>query len=363
MDATVLICTYNRAALLADALDSLAESRVPESLRWEAIVVDNNSTDETRHVVETRAPRYPAPLRWLFEKSQGKSRALNTGIAAASGGVIVFTDDDVRIPAGWLAAAVRPLLQRSEIDYTGGPVRPMWQAPAPKWLRDESGPMWGPLALVDYGVQPFIFEDRRRIALGVNMAVRASLIDAIGGFHPALDRCGTSLLGQGQAEFFFRSRAAGARGLYVPEMMIDHVVPASRLTRSYFRRWWYWKGIARARLEALYPISELGVDVASTSRFLGVPRFMWGSAVRDGLGWLGATVQNNAHTQAEREMGLAYFAGYAAERRARFRHLTQMQSFAVATRTGSLAAMPAEPRLAPQLSRPLDVVTSSSQEI
>jgi hypothetical protein len=74
-------------------------------------------------------------------------------------------------------------------------------------------------------------------------------------------------------------------------------------------------------------------------------------------------VQNNAHTQAEREMGLAYFAGYAAERRARFRHLTQMQSFAVATRTGSLAAMPAEPRLAPQVSRPLDVVTSSSQEI
>jgi glycosyltransferase involved in cell wall biosynthesis len=363
MDASVLICTYNRAALLADTLDSLARVRVPDGLRWEVIVVDNNSTDATREVVETRAPRYPAPLRRIFEKQQGKSLALNTAIPAAAGGIIVLTDDDVRIPAGWLAAAVRPLMERSDIEYTGGPVRPLWQAPAPKWLRDEPGLMWGPLALVDYGGEPFIFEDRRRIALGVNMAVRASLIDAIGGFHPALDRRGTSLLGQGQAEFFFRSRAAGARGLYVPDMVIEHVVPAARLTRSYFRRWWYWKGIARARLEELYPISELGIDLASTHRFLGVPRFMWGSAVRDAVGWLGATVENNAHTQAEREMGLAYFTGYASERRARQRRGTQAEPFVGTPRPGSPAAVPEGTRRAPRLSKPLDVVASGSPEI
>ena len=73
----------------------------------------------------------------------------------------------------------------------------------------------------------FIFEDQHKTPLGVNMAVRRSLIERIGGFRPDLGRNGKALLGQEQAEFFYRSRAAGARGLYVPDMVLDHVVPAS----------------------------------------------------------------------------------------------------------------------------------------
>jgi hypothetical protein len=149
------------------------------------------------------------------------------------------------------------------------------------------------------------------------MAVRRTLIDRIGGFDPDLGRRGASLLGQEQAEFFCRSRAIGARGLYVPTMAVEHHVPASRLTREYFRRWWFWKGISRCRLEQRHPVTELGLDLSRVARLGGVPRFMIGSALRDAAGWLRASATWDAHGRARHEMMLCYFAGYLRAARER----------------------------------------------
>lgn len=313
-DATVLICTYNRAERLAETLDSL--SRSVTSLSWDVLVVDNNSRDHTRAVVMTRVADYPVALRYLFEPRQGKSHALNTGLAATTGRIIAFTDDDVRVSPRWLDAAAQPLLRDRTIDYTGGPVRPIWERPCPSWLDPVRTDLWGTLAILDYGPEPFIFEDRRRVPLGANMAVRRSLIDRIGGFDPALGRRGHSLLGQEQAEFFCRSRAAGARGLYVPEMAIEHHVPASRLTRAYFRRWWFWKGVARSRLERRHSVTELGVDLSHVRRLAGVPRFMVGSALRDAAGWIRSLVAARRTDRTRYEMMLCYFLGYVRGLRA-----------------------------------------------
>lgn len=314
MDASVLIGTFNRCSLLAATLDSLAAMRVSAGLRWEVIVVDNNSTDSTRDTVEIRRPAFPAPLRYIFEPRQGKSHAVNTGLAASGGAVVAFTDDDVHVHAGWLEAAISPLMARPDIQYTGGPVFPIWEAPPPPWLTAGSGVLRGPLALLDYGPDEFVFEDRQRIPVGVNMAVRRSLIDAIGGFRPDLGRVGKGLLGQEQAEFFFRTRAAGLPGLYVPAMRVDHHVPASRMTASYHRRWWYWKGVARGRIEDWHRVSELGLDLQTVPRFLRLPRFMWRSALEDVAGWLQAVVTRPELRRIEREVKLTYFAGYFAGR-------------------------------------------------
>ena len=123
------------------------------------------------------------PLRYLFEGRQGKSNALNTGMSAAQARVIVFTDDDVDVGRDWIQAAVQPLLQRKDIDYTGGPVRPIWGGPRPAWL-DERGNLGGTIAVKDHGSRAFVFEDDHKTPLGVNMAVRRSLIERIGGFRP-----------------------------------------------------------------------------------------------------------------------------------------------------------------------------------
>jgi len=309
LDATVLICTYNRAALLGETLDSLSRCQV-NGLRWDVVVVDNNSGDETRQVVASWVQRFPASLRYIFEPRQGKSIALNTGLAATDATIIVFTDDDVRVAEDWLAASCRHLLHDQEVDYAGGPVMPIWERPCPAWLDQNRPDLWGTLAILDYGQAPFIFEERRRVPLGANMAVRRSLIDRVGGFAPDLGRRGNSLLGQEQAEFFCRSREAGARGLYVPTMAVYHHVPAKRLTRAYFRRWWFWKGVSKSRLEQRHPVTELGIDLSSVPRLLGVPRFMFGSALRDLGGWLRAVLTRDGIERMRREMMLCYFAGY-----------------------------------------------------
>src|SRR5215471_15500489 len=134
-DATVLIATYNRAPLLDATLESIARLRVP-GRTWEAIVVDNNSRDETRHVVEGHARAFPVPLRYMIETAQGRSSALNAGVAAVRGTVVAMTDDDVQVEDGWLAAACDAILASADptIRYAGGPVEPMWETPPPIWL-------------------------------------------------------------------------------------------------------------------------------------------------------------------------------------------------------------------------------------
>ena len=312
IDATILICTYNRARYLAETLDSLARIDRAPGFTWNVLVVDNNSSDETRQVVEERIALFPVPLRYLFEPRQGKSNALNSGMIASHARIIVFTDDDVNVAPGWLEAGVRPMLERRDIDYTGGPVRPIWGGPQPAWL-DPAGNLGGTIAVKDHGAKPFVFEEERKTPLGVNMAVRRAVIERIGGFRPDLGRNGKSLLGQEQAEFFYRTRAAGARGLYVPEMILDHVVPASRLTHDYFRRWWYWKGVSHARVHRIHGATETGIDLRRTPRIAGIPRFMFGNIARAAAQLLAATLRGNTRRRTERFLSLAYYAGYIRE--------------------------------------------------
>lgn len=317
-DATVLVCTFNRSADLDATLESLKHLALDPPLTWEAIVVDNNSTDRTRNVVAHRAAEFPVPLHYVFEPVQGKSNALNTGIRAARGRVIAFTDDDVRVPSDWLAKSIEPLLERHDLAYTGGPVRPIWGGRKPSWL-DERGRMGGTIAVKDHGNNAFIFEERRKTPLGVNMTVRRELLERIGGFHPDLGRSGESLLGQEQADFFYRSRRVGARGLYVPEAVLDHVVPASRLNRRYFRRWWYWKGLSQARLHALHGATELGLDLNTVRRTCGVPRYMIRVLARHLAGWMFASLCGRRRDRAEHFCMLAYVIGYARESQRRDR--------------------------------------------
>lgn len=308
LSATILICTYNRAELLRSTLESLRNLRT--SRRWELIVVDNNSGDDTRQVVMAAAATFPVPVRYLYEPRQGKSCALNTGLAAARGDIVVFTDDDVRVTPEWLDGACGPLDDDPTIDYTGGPVRPLWGDDPPAWLDRQRGDLWGTLAILDYGSEPFVFEERRRVPLGVNMAVRRTLIERIGGFHPELGRRGHSLLGQEQAEFLARGQRLGVRGRYVPGMELWHVVPGARLTRQYFWRWWYWKGVSRARVEAIHHRTELGLDLRTVPRLAAVPRYVWGEIPRSLTRWMGAVARRDSQAAMRHCMLLIYTTGY-----------------------------------------------------
>ena len=121
MNTTIIVCTYNRCKSLAKTLESIATLRVPGPVEWEVLVVDNNSTDQTRAVVEGFSCRYPSRFRYLFEPQQGKSCALNAGIQAARGEILAFTDDDVTVepdmaPESYFFANERRLGRRRGTD-------------------------------------------------------------------------------------------------------------------------------------------------------------------------------------------------------------------------------------------------------
>jgi len=82
-DVSLVICTYNRSQLLRHTLESITRLRPPMGAKWELLVVDNNSSDDTRPVAESFAER--VPLRYIFEPRQGKTRALTRALQEATG--------------------------------------------------------------------------------------------------------------------------------------------------------------------------------------------------------------------------------------------------------------------------------------
>jgi len=311
---SVIIATHNRASELRETLASL--SALTPAAAWELIVVDNNSTDDTRDVVETAAAGFPVPLRYVFEREQGRSPALNTGIGLSRGEIIVTTDDDVRAAPDWLDRASAGL-DRLHCDYAGGRVLPIWRAARPSWLPDRGGKQWAVIALLDYGPEPLEFG--AKVPLGVNMAFRRSAFDRAGLFDSQTGRKAGTLLGQEVREWCIRARAAGLRGCYVPDMVVQHVIPAARLNKRYFRRWFFWRGISRARLYQKAGLDmeapeQTSLDFRTVPHVLGVPRYLYRKAFTSLVDWARATLRRDAVAAFEHELWIWFFGGILRQR-------------------------------------------------
>lgn len=310
---SVVIATYNRAGDLRATLESLAG--LTPRRAWEVVVVDNNSTDETREVVERRAASFPAPLRYVFEKAQGRSPALNAGIRVSRGDIVVTTDDDVRVDADWLDRAA-DALDRLDCEYVGGRVLPIWGAQPPRWMPPRGGKHWAVIALLDYGPEPIEFG--ARVPLGVNMAFRRSAFDRAGLLDPDTGRKAGTLLGQEVREWCIRARAAGVRGFYAPDLVVRHVIPAARLRKSYFRRWFYWRGVSRA---LLYERAALDMEApeqppphGAVAHIFGVPRYLYRTAFAHARRCIAAIVRRDAVASFDHELWLWFFAGIVCQR-------------------------------------------------
>src|SRR6476646_149731 len=97
---SVVICTFNRCEQLRVTLNTFLSLKIPPSVSWELLVVDNNSNDNTQQTCA--ALKHSLPLRYVFEGRPGKSNALNRAIAETSAELILFTDDDVDVAPDWL---------------------------------------------------------------------------------------------------------------------------------------------------------------------------------------------------------------------------------------------------------------------
>jgi glycosyltransferase involved in cell wall biosynthesis len=243
MKITVVLCTFNRCLSLPKALDSVIAQILPESVAWDVLVVDNNSSDKTREVVEGYSRRYPGRVRYLFEPGQGLSRARNAGIGQALGEIIAFIDDDVIAEPTWLQNLTASLDNGKWVG-AGGRIVPPLDFNPPDWLtvggeRDLVGAL---LPLLDLGDQS---GEMMRPPYGANMAFRKSMFSRYGMFRTDLGRCGNSLLMGEDTEFGNRLISAGECLHYEPSAVVEHPVPMERLSKKYFCAWWFDYGRTR----------------------------------------------------------------------------------------------------------------------
>jgi glycosyltransferase involved in cell wall biosynthesis len=252
MKITVILCTYNRSQSLTKALESVAASTLPSSVAWEVLVVDNNSSDQTREVVEECCSRHPGRFRYLFESQPGKSHALNAGIREARGDVLAFMDDDVTVEATWLQN-LTAALQDSEWGGAGGRILPEPAFSPPLWLSFE-GPKGryalAPLALFDLGPGAGQLAEA---PFGTNMAFRKEMFEKYGSFRTDLGPRPGSEIRNEDTEFGSRLLAAGERLSYEPSAVVYHPVQENRIQKKYFLAWWFDKGRADIRQFGIRP--------------------------------------------------------------------------------------------------------------
>ncbi len=278
MKISVILCTYNRCQTLANALRSLASSDVPDTVQWEVLVIDNNSRDQTHEVVEDFCRRYPGRFRYIFEREQGKSYALNTGIREAHGQILAFIDDDATAEPTWLWSLTQALTS-GEWAGAGGRILPEPDFLVPPWLPlDGPRNMGGVLALFDRGNDPGELD---LAPYGTNMCFRKEMFERYGGFRTDLGPRPGSEIRNEDTEFGRRLISAGEHLRYEPSAIVHHPVQKSRLRKEYFLAWWFDDGRARVRESGIRP------PVCGVPRdYLRIPRVILCHLPKIGLQWL-----------------------------------------------------------------------------
>jgi glycosyltransferase involved in cell wall biosynthesis len=307
VDVTLLVCTYNRSQDLADLLWTAVAQYTDGTFTYEILVVDNNSSDDTRSVVQSFVESGHQNVRYVFEAKQGKSNALNTGLAEAAGSVYAITDDDFVLPSNWVMQIVNGFRRYPDASFVSGKVLPLWQTDVPDWAGPEH---WSALALADYGDEVFYADQSKQLCL-LACAFRRADVDAVGGYRPDLGVSGNDIGGVEDLDILQRLWKSGRRGVYLPSMWFHHKVQPTRLTRSYHRRWHTGHG-------RFYAALRDDTFERSAARLFDVPSHLYRAATIGAIGWVRATLLRKTPEAFAHEMKLRFFVGFFRERRAAF---------------------------------------------
>jgi glycosyltransferase involved in cell wall biosynthesis len=210
----VVVCTYNRAHLVPDALQSLLKLDVPDDWQWDILVVDNRSSDTTAQIVAELMRANDDRIHYVFEPEPGVAAARNCGIARSSGDWIAFFDDDQIADPAWLRELLE-LATSENVRVVGGAVHLLLPAGATDLPR-EAHSLFG--TLFD---QP---DPGRAFHVGGgNVLFHRSVFEEIGVYDPSLREGGED------TDLARRLRKAGIAMERQPRAVVHHRIAPSRL--------------------------------------------------------------------------------------------------------------------------------------
>ncbi len=238
----VVLRTHNRAHLIEAAVGSLLAANA-DGINLRVVIVDNASTDSTPTLLAQLAASHGERVTVLHEPKPGGQHALNAAIALCTAPVIAFFDDDERVDTAWLQVIKRELSDCAT-DFIAGQCRPLWQdggAP-PDWLPAAYG---GVLGIIDSAPVRTQFTNlfSGMLTQG-NCAVRRAIFDSAGPYPAHLSTAEDRWL----HDWLIQN---GKRGFYCPDLIINHIMQADRLSKAYFRSWSAREGRDRAVCDRL----------------------------------------------------------------------------------------------------------------
>lgn len=299
---SVVMATHNGTATLPLTLEALKHVRLPAA-GVEFIAVDNASHDGTRDLLARYAGELP--LRLLSEPRRGKSFALNRALAAATGDLIVFTDDDILPNEDWLEAYAAGAARHPEADLFAGQVRHFWQKEPPRWLRrlaEEGRSYAGTPIDQPEGPVPAIFFK------GANFMVRRHLAEIVTfSERVGVNFSGTAFSGGGEdIAFVQEALSRGHQAYYLPTACVRHIVRPQQVgARAVFQRYF--------RIGRSMTLSNPAQFDPAGARLFGYPRYLFRTLPRDVLRAAGYWLSGNTYAAANEMIGVAMTCGRARQ--------------------------------------------------
>lgn len=210
MDVSIIIGTYNRCDSLAISVQSLINMHAPDGITWELIVVDNNSGDKTRELIDNLKLDSKADIKYILEKRQGLSFARNRGIEESKGEIIAFIDDDCIVDHHWLTCLIHEFQSDPALSGIGGRVELYDERDKPVTIMTSTE-----RRLFSSAGQLFSFMH------GCNMAFKRNVFQETGRFDIRLGP-GTKILAAEDADFIYSVYKGGFKMLYCPDLCVYH---------------------------------------------------------------------------------------------------------------------------------------------
>ncbi|HEA65664.1 MAG TPA: glycosyltransferase [Desulfobacterales bacterium] len=234
---SALICTRNRSHLLEKCVNSLINQSL-DGKKYEIIVVDNDSTDDTQNVLSKYEREHQ--LHAIIEPEIGLSKARNTGWKYSKTQYIGFIDDDAIASNIWLESALY-CFKKATPQPAGlaGPIYLNWEVNSPPWINED---LKTTLGKVYWGDKPFRLTTSHNI-IGANCFFSKQQLESCNGFDERFGRKGKLLLSGEEIQLQRRIEAKGGYFYYHSDISIWHHVPVERVKPSWFYRRYYWGGI------------------------------------------------------------------------------------------------------------------------
>jgi glycosyltransferase involved in cell wall biosynthesis len=251
LDFTIAIPTYNGINRLPEVLEKLKAQVQVESIRWEILIVDNNSTDNTVQLIQNTQQNWsqPYPLRYTLEPQQGASFARLKAVQEANGKWVGFLDDDTIPNENWVAAAYTFGEKYPQVGAYGSQVHGDYEVEPPQNFEKIASFF----AITERGSQPHLYEPKMRMlppSAGL-VVLKQAWCESVPQKPFLTGRSSRSILNSEDLEVVLYIQNAGWEIWYNPEMEIYHKIPRQRLERDYLLYLMRSTGLARHYIRML----------------------------------------------------------------------------------------------------------------